>query len=402
MTATGTSSVEMRVGQESFDIGPFLEEFVWTDSLLRGGFSWSLRLKANVWREWWDLTLGRERPTIRFRMKAQEQGYERTTEWRRAVTDWSRAAFSQDPAMLLEVHGADRRLDLQQVQRLRSFPESLASDVVVSVAADHGLSADVVPTKVERDRWQLREDDWTFLQRQILTATSQDGRGDIFLYMEEDQIRLVVPQSQAPSVRRHDTASIENRLNDYIVQYHGRQIDRLGGAALRGVGFDFGAKQALTFDVGGQEARVHPALARKVPRRQDDGVRHVIVTDTTDALVEETTRSRWGMLGPRYFSIRISTRPDVELRPNEVVEIAASDDPDRQSVFQGRYLLLEVQHRYVDGAIVSTTAVGYRREAAEGEEEPTGAAADTVRTRDRFQGDTLPAPTTVIFAEELP
>jgi len=106
-------------------------------------------------------------------------------------------------------------------------------------------------------------------------------------------------------------------------------------------------------------------------------------------------------LGPRYFSLLVHTRPDVTLKPNSVIEIVASDDPDRESVLQGRYLLLEVSHRYHNGAI-STKAVGFRREAWEGDDQPTGAAADNVRTRDRFQGERLPDPATVIMAEELP
>jgi len=391
----------MRINNETREITPFLEEFVWTESLIRGGFTWALRLKANVWHEWWDLILGRERPTIRFRLKAQEQGQESTTEWKRAVTDWTKASFSAEPTMMAEVHGSDRRLDLLQKPRLRTFPNALVSDVVAAIAQGSGLQSDVVATTGARTRWQIREDDWSFMRRLTQDAAATDGRGDVFLYMDEDTVRLVVVQAQQPSIRRHDTAAVENRLNNYVVQYHGRQIDRLGGATLRGVGFDYGTKAGLVFDVDNVTARAHPALSRRVPRRQADGVRHVSVIEDQRPLVEAATRGRWGALGPRYFSLLIHTRPDVTLKPNSVIEIVASDDPDRESVLQGRYLLLEVSHRYHKGSI-STKAVGFRREAWEGDDQPTGTAADNVRTRDQFQGERLPDPATVIMVEELP
>jgi len=400
MSLTGTVGIEIRINNEAREITPLLDEFVWTDSLLRGGFTWALKLKTNYWTEWWNLMLGREKPEVRFRLKQQEQGVESTTEWRRAYTDWSKAKFSAEPTMRCEVHGADKRLDLMQRSRLRAFKDAKVSDVVARVAGDHGLTVDAVITKGTRTRRQLREDDWSFLRRLTRAAATQDGRGDLFLYMDEGTLRLVSVQSQASSVRRHDTLSIENRLNDYVVQYHGRQVDRLGGATLRGVGFDYGAKAGIVFDVDAAAASAHQALSKRVPRRQADGLRSMPVIEDDQAVVEETTRSLWGDLGPRYFSLRVNTRPDVVLRPNAVIEIVAADDPNRQSVFQGRYLLLEVVHHYKAGTL-STTAVGFRREAWEGEDQPTGAVADNVRTRDRFRGDSAATQTAVIKVEEL-
>ena len=402
MSLSGTSGVEMRIKDEARDITPLVDEFLWTESLLDGGFSWSMRLKTHVWSEWWDLMLGREQPVIRFRLKQQEQGIETATEWKRAITDWSKAAFSPEPTMNMEVHGADRRLDLLQTSRLRTFTDASVADVVRRVGQGHGLQTnDVADTRGERTRWQLREDDWTFLRRLMRGTASSDGRGDVFLYMEEDSLRLVVIQSQAASTRRHDSADIENRLNGYVVQYQGRRIDRLGGATLQGVGYDFDSKQGISISADGSVAAVHPALSKRVPRVQGDGLRSMPVIEDQRALVDAAVRSAWGDLAPRYFSLKTHTRPDLALKPNAVLEIVASDDPERESVMQGRYLLMEVQHRYFDGAI-NTTAVAYRREAWEGEDQPTGAAADTVRSRDGYQVGEQAAPTTIITAEVLP
>ena len=401
MSLSGTSGIEMRIGDDARDVSPMVDEFLWTESLIDGGFTWALKLKTLVWREWWNLMLGRDRPVIRFRLKQQESGIESSTGWKRAITDWSKAGFSATATMDLEIHGADRRLDLLQRARTRTFSNETVAGVVRRIGQEHGLRVnDVAETRGERIRWQFRQSDWTFMRSLMRGAASRDGRGDPFLYMEEDDLRLVVVQSQAASARRHDTASVENRLNDYIVQYHGRQIDRMGGATFQGVGFDFGAKTGITVAADESVARVHPALSKRVPRQQSDGLRVAAVMETGQELVDAVTRARWGDLAPRYFSIRLNTRPDLTLKPNAVVEIVATDHPDRESVVQGRYLLLEVQHRYLNGAI-STTAVGFRREAWEGAGQPTGAAADNVRTRDRFRSGAAAPPTTVIVAQVL-
>jgi hypothetical protein len=199
---------------------------------------------------------------------------------------------------------------------------------------------------------------------------------------------LVVVQSQDASVRRHDTADIEDRLNGYVVQYHGRQIDRAGGATFQGVGYDFSSKAGISILAYAAVASAHPALSKRVPRSQDGGLRAMPVIEDQRPLVDAAVRSVWGGLAPRYFSLRTSTRPDLALKPNAVVEIVTTDNPNRESVVQGRYLILEVQHRYLDGAI-STTAVAYP-------------AADTVQTKDRFQGGGRTAPpNTVITAQVI-
>lgn len=402
MSLTGTSGIEMRIGSQASEISPLVDEFLWTESLLDGGWSWSMRLKTNVWKEWWDLMLGRQRPTVMFRMKQQEQGVETTTEWKRAVTDWSKAAFSAEPTMNLEIHGADRRLDMLQRTRTRTFNRASVADVVRRIGQGHGLQTnDVVDTKGQRTRWQFHEDDWTFLRRLLRGTSTADGRGDVFLYMEEDNLRLVVVQAQASSVRRHDMASVENRLNGYVVQYHGRQIDRMGGATLEGLGYDFSTKTGISVSADSSSAAKYPALSKRVPRSQDGGLRIKPVVEDQRALVDAAVQNVWGDLAPRYFSLRTHTRPDLALKPNAVVEVVATDDPDRESVVQGRYALLEVQHRYLGGS-TSTTAVAYRREAWEGEDQPTGSAADTTRTKDQFQAGRTANPSTIIVAQVLP
>lgn len=393
--------MEMRVKNQTSDISPLVDEFLWTESLLDGGFSWSMRLKTPEWGEWWDLMLGRKRPEVMFRFKQQEAGVETSTEWKRAITDWSKGAFSPEPTMDLEIHGADQRLNMLQKVRTRTFKDALVADVVRRVGQDYGLqTSDVATTKGERTRWQLQEDDWSFLRRLLRGAASADGRGDMFLYMEEDNLRLVVVRSQDSSARSHDTASIENRLNGYVVQYHGRRIDRMGGATLEGVGYDFKAKAGISFMADSAAAAVYPALSKRVPRNQSDGLRIVPVIEDKLLLVDAAVRNVWGDLAPRYFSLRVNTRPDLTLKPNAVIEIVATDNPNRESVVQGRYALLEVQHRYLGGAI-STTAVAYRREAWEGEDQPTGSSADTARSRDSYQSGKRAMPNTVIVAQVL-
>ena len=74
-------------------------------------------------------------------------------------------------------------------------------------------------------------------------------------------------------------------------------------------------------------------------------------------------------------------------------------DSGRETPFTGRYVILEVQHDLEDGAI-STSLVGYRREAAEGDAQPTGASADTAQTRDLNQIAGI-MPRTIVTAQSI-
>lgn len=405
MSLVGTGGLEMmREGQEALDITPFVRRFVWTDSMLDGGFTWSLHLTTDFWEEWNDVILGAE--DVRFRLKFQA-GQETTTDWRTAVSDSARIAY-RSTAMTFEVPGADKRLDLLQKERTRAWPNSSVSDLVQAIGAEYGLDVMAEATTGRHDRWQAREFDWTYLRRSVEESASSKGRGDMYLWLDEGTLRLDVPQLQRGSDRRHDMSEVENRVDRIVLAYHGREIDRAGGATLVGIGFDFDTKSDLVFTLNGQRAETHPALARRVPRDPADGLRVIPVQEHTAALVEEATRGHWGRFGPRYFSLRLDSRPDLALRPGMVMELQGNLGAQQETPFLGRFAVLEVQHILAAGMKRSrgsgglqTTAVCYRREAFAGREEPTGTSVSNVRTRDAYRAGQEQTPVAVLAAEVL-
>lgn len=399
MAATATSSLELRIGTESFDITPFVRKFVWVESMLAGGFAWSLTLAANNWNDWSDIIMGRDAPAFQFRLRNEEDSGPQSTEWRTAVTDKSRVAFSQDTSMIAEIKGADRRLLMAQEHRTRSFAASSASSIISMIASQYNLIPSVDIAASISARTQAREDDWTFVRRIARETSTESGRGDAYLWLDEDTLHFAAPQLSGPSERRYDVSTVENRVDNYVCTYNGREADRSGAARLRGIGFDFATKKAITFDMEPGTAQSHPALAAKVPRSMADGLRIVPVFETDKTRVEEEIRAQWGRSAPRYMAIRVNTRPDLTLKPNTVIAMESNLGESRESPFMGRYAALEVMHT-LEGGVISTSVVAYRREAQEGAAQPTGADATTTQTRDQMQ-DAGALPKTTVVAQVL-
>jgi hypothetical protein len=389
----------MRVEGVARDITPFVRRFRWTESLIAGGWSWSMSLSTEQWPEWNELLVGRERPTVHFRLKNQEELNEFSTEWKRAYVEDSRAAF-RGASMLAQVRGGDKRLEMRQRARTRTFREATTADVCRRIAGEYDLVPNMDDTTARRDRYQLREDDWGFMRRLLAESALGSGRGDVFLWLDEATLRLHAPEMAALSARRHDLAEVENRVDRVTVGYHGRRVDRLGGASQRVVGFDLSRKDALVFDLDAGQAQALPSLAKRVPRDPDDGLRVYALAEEGSPFVEEAARARWGRVAPRYFSLRLDTRPDLALRPGSVIEVQANLDLRRESPFFGRFVVLEVQHS-VERSAIRSTAICYRREAFEGEVEPTGASVTAGGTRDRYRVGQPERSRTIVRAEVI-
>jgi hypothetical protein len=383
----------------ALDITPFVPRFVWTESLILGGFYWSLDFKAIQWKEWDDLMMGREQRTVQFRLRSEEEQGPQSTEWRTAYVDKSRAAFSQDISMVGSVKGSDRALLMAQTARTRVFKARTAGEVLTRIAADHALTPDIEGTRGTRDWYQVREDDWSFARRVARMAANDSGRGDTYLWVDETTMRFRAPSLTSVSERRYDMNTVENRVDGYAATYHGREADRMGAATLRGVGFDYRTKKAVTFTMDAGTAQTHPSLARRVPRQMADGLRVFPVIERDRARVEEVVRTRWGRVAPRYLALRIRTRPDLTVRAGTIISMESNMDERRETPFMGRYVVVEVQHVLERGSI-STNLVVYRREAQEGDAQPTGSNADVAGTRDQFQAAGI-NPTTIVVAQEL-
>jgi len=399
-TATHADSVEMRLGGELYPITPFLSGFTWTESLIRGGWFWSLDFAADAWAEWTPLLLGRSRTGLQFRMATQEDGEHISTEWRSAYVDNSRTMF-RGTTMLGHIEGADRRLELEQVHRIRAFSELTTAEIVRAIGLEHGMEVIAEATSERRIRTlQIQETDWAFLRRLALEEASQSGRGDLYLWIDENELHLGAPVLQKASDRKHDMDRVENRVDRLILSYAGRGIDRMGGATLRAIGFDFDTKRGISYDVDLGASQTHPSLAGRVPRAQSDGLRVAPVSCARPGRVEAAARGRWGKLAPRYFGLRVDTRPDLTLHPGRILEMQASLGEDQETPFMGRFVVLEVQHAMVRGSI-TTTAVCYRREAFIGEEEPSGSKAENVQTRDPYIFGSPTTQRVIVTAEEL-
>ena len=384
-TVQHVDALDLRVDNRVFPVTPFVRRFVWCESLLQGGYSWQVWFKSAAWADWNDLLLGRDKSSFQFRLSTSEGvGEDISTEWRTSLPDSSRAMF-KGQTLLGYVEGGDKRLDLMQEHRVRSWDNLYVSDVVNILAREHGLTPVVETSSHQHTQLlQIHETDWEFLRRVVYEEASQSGRGDFYLWMDEDELHLGAPQLQRSSDRRHDMDVVENRVERILLTYAGRGIDRLGGATLNGIGFDFDAKVGITFSMDLQASSTQPSLAGKVPRAQSGGLRLHPVSEDDSQGVEANTRGRWGRLAPRYFGLRVDSRPDISLRPGRILELQATLGEDQETPFLGRFVVLEVQHEMVGGAI-STTAVCYRREAFAWDEAPSGSRAENVRTTDPYR-----------------
>ena len=81
-----------------------------------------------------------------------------------------------------------------------------------------------------------------------------------------------------------------------------------------------------------------------MPRVQADGVKVYAAVSTSREGLEEVVRGRWGTYAPRYFSLRLDTRPDLHLKPSSIVEVQGNLGQSRDTPFLGRFVVLEVEH----------------------------------------------------------
>ena len=398
---TGTGGIQIRRGSESRDVTPFNHKFVWTDSLIEGGWTWSWVFDTEDWQDWERLILGRDEGVGReFRLSTQEGATDTSLDWRRAYVDGSKVDV-RGRSLSVKVQGGDVRLRMRQDTRTRFWEASSASDVMRKVAAEHGLTPDIEESQGRRDRWQLRKDNWTYISGLARTSATASGRGDSYLWVDGDTLRFGAPNLGVASARRHDLSDLDNRADKVLVTYHGRAVDRRGGAHLIGVSYDVLGGEAIRFDMDGGAANTHPALADQLPRPTADARRVVPFLGQTADLVESSTRSLWGMTAPRYFTMRLETRPDLSLRAGSVVELQASLNARQSLGTFGRYVVLEVQH-VLEGADLRTTVACFRREAFAGDEAPTGPSVSFAGTRDRTRGGRSERPRSLLVAEVLP
>ena len=386
------------------DVTPFVRKFVWTESLIEGGFTWMIQLSSAGWNEWNDALIGRVE--LQVRLKFQTDTVE-STPWRTAVVDTSKISY-RSTSLTFAIYGADKRLNMMQTDRTRAWPGTTVADVVRRIGEEWGFDVFVERTKHSTDRWQVRENDWTFLARLVDSSAVASGRGDTYVWLDEDKLTLSAPQLQRSSDRRHSLQAVENRVDRVTLSYHGREVDRNGGATLRVVSYDVDKKEARTFDVDRAATESQPALARRVPRSQDGGLRVFPGTTGEPSGVEETARAQWGSYGPRYFAMRLDTRPDLTLKPGMIIEVQGSLDPGQESPFLGRFVCLEVTHELTSGDLsdkrtggLITSAICYRREAYIGDDEPSGSSAVRAGTRDRYQFGQEQTQTTTVVAEVL-
>lgn len=395
----GVSGLELRTDNNVRDVTSFFSSFTWIESMIAGGFFFRGRFAVDQWEDYVPLLLGRDRPRFQFRLKSTEKNSDSTTDWRTAYIDGSASSF-EATALASDIRGGDKRLLMRQKHRTRAWSNSTIADVVSAVAAEYDLMPVVEETTNRRDRFQLRETDWHAVKRLAGEASTASGRGDTFVWVDEDKLRFGAPGLTGPSDRRHDLSEQETRADKVVVSYAGREVDRLGGATLIGAGFDWVKAAPVTFTVDEGAAGTLPALATKVPRKQADGLRVVPITETGSQGVEEGARSVWGRAGPRYFSLRVDTKPDLTLRPGMIVEVQVTLDGERTTPFLGRFSVLEVQHTLQGGGIV-TTASCFRREAFKGDDPSMGAAASGGSTRDGYVFGQTNQPRTVVKVQVL-
>jgi hypothetical protein len=402
LPSIGSAGVEMRYLGKVTDITPFVSRFMWTESVIDGGWSWEVEFATEDWQDWVALMLGKKRDNWQLRLKVIEgdtenNPTEKTTDWRTAFVDGSAGRY-QGEALIGKAWGVDKRLDLLSKARTRSWPGTSISDIVTATATEFGLAPDVQATNVARDRWQCRESDWAHLVRLSREATTGSGRGDVYVWIEEGALRFRAPDFQAPAVRNYDLSVVENRVDAMTVQYNGREVDRIGGATLIAVGYNLDTQTPLPFVHDVNAASVYPALGDHVPRDPADARRVIFTAEEDPKLVEAVCRSVWGRAGPRYYTMRLDLRPDFALRPGVMVQGQANLDARHSAPVFGIFCVLEVRHAIVRGKLTTTLAC-FRREAYDGDARPTGTPVAKGAGTDNYAIGAPDQPMTVVTAQ---
>jgi hypothetical protein len=377
MGVVGQDRLFMMVDGLEKDVTPWLSKFVWIDSLIDGGFSWEIQLASEFWEEWYRFMLGQT--VAMFRLVSYHGDIPTTTDWLLGIVDGSTSSY-QGTRLVFIVWGADRRLELQQKTRTRAWPNASTSDVVRAIGSEYGVVVMAGDTEDRRDRWQIHRTDWDYLYNLANSTEFPDGRGDVFLWMHNNFLLLGTPTLQQQSARRYDLSMFEDRLIRMTSTYSGRKVDRLGGATLHGVGYNFQAKTAVEYSMDLPATVPYPALAKFVPRMQFSGFRYVPVAEFRPDLVKSKVSGEWGHIASRYFSMRVDVRGDVLAIPGSTMDVLIGRGEGMGSPVGGRYMVLEVQHVLTapslnkpnSGGLV-TTLVGFRRESELGEEIPAGA-----------------------------
>lgn len=367
----------------------------WCESLLGGGLSVRINVDDADWYFWSELLAGNEGTKLQGRLLLFQENEQITGPWRTLLLDSPQSVVSTQSLRGVLPCG-DRRLALQQVTRYVAHTSKTITDIVQSIAQRYALTADIAPLDdVPKDRWQAGLSDWDYMQEMLLPDCSAGGRGDLYLWIEENTLHLKPLDFSVQPVRAYAIGVDDARTISAQLTMSNRHADRQGAATVKAVGFDLDTKQGVTFNVTNAAAGRSPSLSDKLPRKRSEGILYLPSAAPTLNEIQRRALRRWGQQSSMYGQMKLNLQSDLSLLPGQMVSVTLQGNDDQTFFASGIYPVLEVRH-YFSLSTQRTELTLMRREMQKGVEDAVGVRVGGKPVDAYQQGGSSEAPKIVV------
>jgi hypothetical protein len=254
--------------------------------------------------------------------------------------------------------GSDFTLSMKSNNRTQHWPGTFDA-IVSSIAASHGLIADVDPADETLEQqpvgyWQYGETDWRFvhrlMQKQISALTR---RGDYEMWVSRGNILHVRPPGLVgPGKKLWGTGDLGRGLKAMKFWQRKKALQLAGGFAVQGIGYDTLLKIPLVTvknfpnfpEKTAHAPMLTPPLLSEIPARTFRST-----SETLPELVNDST----AVLGEKFrrmYMADLSIFPDFSLQygVGDVITLALDQPAGKvDKVFSGNYLLEQRMIRLV-------------------------------------------------------
>lgn len=365
------------------DVTPFVDRFLFKESLLDGHATWRLWFKASSWEFWADLMVGKGL-LLTVNVTGKKDGRTTETGWLPLTVDASEGGV-EGTRLRGSIVGGGPELKMCVEEKRKAYAMMPASTVLAQIAALYQLAPTVGQTSDLRNWYQANQTDWEFLQEVMsFYVASSDNRGDAYLYVGPNTLDVGAINYAKPSVRQYDLTADDDRVTRAKFRYYGGQVDRRGGAVVEARGYDNRTGLEVFF-LASPVTAPSPALANKLPKPLASRKRIFVTPWDSPSVVRAQAIREQARFSLRYFGVSVKALNDLTVKLKDMFEISMRDEKGYGSANAGRYGVFERVIEYSAGNI-STTVVGFRRESYVGEQPAVGApvsmssGADTQRT----------------------
>lgn len=367
----------------------------WCESLLDGGLSLQVNIDDADFYFWSTLLSGDEGTKLQARLLLYQENEQVTGPWRSLLLDAPQSIISTQSLRGALLCG-DKRLAMKQLGRYVAYPSKTVTDIVQAIATRYAMSVDISPLDdVPKDRWQAGLSDWDYMQEMLLPDCSAGGRGDLYLWIEENTLHLRPIDFSVTPVRSYAIGVDDDRTISAKLTMSNRNADRAGAATVKAVGFDMDTKRGVTYNVTDAAAGRSPALSNKLPRLRSEGMLYLPSAAPTLNEIQRRALRRWGQQSGMYGQMMLNLKPDLALTPGQMVSVTLQGNDDQTFFASGIYPVLAVRH-FFSNAAQRTELTLMRREMQKGVQDAVGVRVGGKPVDTYQQGGTAEAPKTVL------